>query len=99
MASRSKRRTENVEGDFYVDSTCIDCDTCRWMVPEVFDRSGSQSRVHAQPAGPELQRAAFRALIACPTGSIGGPKGSGAAGGGAPKPPAPPGAGAPKGLC
>ncbi|KAL0872662.1 hypothetical protein Bca101_022367 [Brassica carinata] len=28
-----RRRSQNVEGDIFVDSTCIDCDTCRWMVP------------------------------------------------------------------
>lgn len=26
-------RPENVEGAFYVDHTCIDCDTCRMMAP------------------------------------------------------------------
>uniref|UniRef100_M4D4P8 Uncharacterized protein n=1 Tax=Brassica campestris TaxID=3711 RepID=M4D4P8_BRACM len=35
----SRRRTQNVEGDIYVDSTCIDCDTCRWMVPVRFNSS------------------------------------------------------------
>ena len=45
MASRSRRRTENAPGEFYVDSTCIHCNTCRWMAPEAFDRAGSQSRV------------------------------------------------------
>lgn len=31
-----RRRTQNVEGDIFVDNTCIDCDTCRWMVPVRF---------------------------------------------------------------
>ena len=31
------RRPENVPGDLFVDHTCIDCDTCRWMAPGVFD--------------------------------------------------------------
>ncbi len=35
MASLEKRRPENIAGNFYVDSTCIDCDTCRWMSPAV----------------------------------------------------------------
>jgi hypothetical protein len=38
MAHLEQRRTENISGDFFVDSTCIDCDTCRWMATEVFDR-------------------------------------------------------------
>ncbi|MGB5768342.1 MAG: ferredoxin, partial [Crocosphaera sp.] len=36
MATIEKRRSENIPGNFYVDSTCIDCDTCRWMSPTVF---------------------------------------------------------------
>jgi len=71
MASPARRRPENVAGDIYVDDTCIDCDTCRWMAPGTFDRAGEQSRVHQQPATPaELQRA-LMALVACPTASIG----------------------------
>ncbi len=36
MADPKKRVLENVPGDFFVDSTCIDCDACRkrsWPVP------------------------------------------------------------------
>ena len=29
MATLQRKRAENVEGNFYVDSSCIDCDTCR----------------------------------------------------------------------
>jgi glyoxylase-like metal-dependent hydrolase (beta-lactamase superfamily II)/ferredoxin len=71
MASRSKRRPENVPGDFFVDTTCIYCDTCRWMAPETFDDVGDMSRVHAQPADPASVRRALQALVACPTASIG----------------------------
>jgi glyoxylase-like metal-dependent hydrolase (beta-lactamase superfamily II)/ferredoxin len=65
------RLPANVPGPLYVDSTCIDCDTCRWIAPATFDRAGEQSRVSRQPAdADELQRA-LMALIACPTASIG----------------------------
>jgi len=70
MASSSKRLSTNVAGDVFVDSTCIDCGTCRWMAPDTFDRAGGFSRVHTQPAGPKLHRA-LMALVACPTASIG----------------------------
>lgn len=68
------RRRENVPGPAYVDSSCIDCDTCRWIAPETFSRVGSQSAVHAQPeAGTrEVAVAAAAAAVACPTGSIRG---------------------------
>ncbi|MES2200753.1 MAG: MBL fold metallo-hydrolase [candidate division FCPU426 bacterium] len=71
MAKETQRRTENVEGDFYVDSTCIDCDTCRWLAPGIFTRAGSMSAVHHQPQGEAETVEAFRALLACPTASIG----------------------------
>ncbi|HEX6883764.1 MAG TPA: MBL fold metallo-hydrolase [Planctomycetota bacterium] len=71
MASSARRLETNVPGDFFVDASCIDCDTCRWMAPATFDRAGEHSRVHRQPDSPADRAAAERALIACPTGSIG----------------------------
>jgi glyoxylase-like metal-dependent hydrolase (beta-lactamase superfamily II)/ferredoxin len=71
MATLNQRRSENVKGDFYVDRTCIDCDTCRWMAPDIFSRIGGQSAVHHQPTGEEERLHAMQALLACPTASIG----------------------------
>jgi glyoxylase-like metal-dependent hydrolase (beta-lactamase superfamily II)/ferredoxin len=71
MAHLNQRRPENVSGDFYVDRTCIDCDTCRWMVPEVFSSAGGQSAVHHQPANETERLRSLQALLACPTASIG----------------------------
>lgn len=52
-------------GGFYVDKTCIDCDTCRWMVPATFARVGEQSAVTAQPATAEQRHAALQ--VGCGT--------------------------------
>ena len=71
MASPERRLRSNAPGDVYVDDSCIDCGTCRWMAPAVFGARGGQSRVHTQPASPRAERAALRALLACPTASIG----------------------------
>lgn len=71
MAHLTNRRSQNVTGDFYVDSSCIDCDTCRWMSPEIFSREGSQSIVFHQPLNETERLHAMQALLACPTGSIG----------------------------
>ncbi len=71
MAHLNQRRSQNVNGDFYVDSTCIDCDTCRWMTPEVFSRVDEQSVVYHQPTNEAERLAALEALLACPTSSIG----------------------------
>ncbi len=71
MAKPELRLPTNAPGDFFVDSSCIDCDACRWIAPDTFDRAGEHSRVRRQPASADELAAALRALIACPTGSIG----------------------------
>jgi glyoxylase-like metal-dependent hydrolase (beta-lactamase superfamily II)/ferredoxin len=71
MAHLNQKRSQNVDGDFYVDSSCIDCDTCRWMAPGVFTEVGEQSAVYHQPENLDERRMALQALLACPTGSIG----------------------------
>jgi ferredoxin len=71
MAHLNKRRAENVNGDFYVDTTCIDCDTCRWMAPSVFTEDGEQSAVYQQPTNEVERLMALQALLSCPTSSIG----------------------------
>src|SRR5947208_4147802 len=71
MANPKKRVPENVPGDFFVDSTCIDCDACRQIAPSVFGEAADTSFVKAQPAASADRRQALQALLACPTGSIG----------------------------
>jgi glyoxylase-like metal-dependent hydrolase (beta-lactamase superfamily II)/ferredoxin len=71
MANPNKRVPENVQGDFFVDSTCIDCDACRQIAPAVFGEAAETSFVKAQPNSADARRQAVRALLACPTGSIG----------------------------
>lgn len=71
MANRLKSLPENVPGDFFVDSTCIDCDTCRQLAPNVFGETGEFSFVHTQPQTADQRRQALQALVCCPTGSIG----------------------------
>ena len=71
MARIERRLPQNVEGEFYVDDTCIDCDACRQIAPETFRDHGDQSSVGRQPDTPEDIHRALMALVACPTASIG----------------------------
>ena len=71
MADFKKKVLENIEGEFFVDSTCINCDTCRQLAPGLFEDAGETSFVQAQPQKSEEFRKAIQALITCPTGSIG----------------------------
>ncbi len=71
MANPQKAVADNVAGDFFVDTTCINCDTCRQLAPMVFRDSGDFSAVFSQPQTDAEVVAATRALLCCPTGSIG----------------------------
>ena len=71
MALLELKHDSNVNGEFFVDTTCIDCDLCRQIAPETFTDIGDQSAVHHQPETSEEEFAALKALITCPTSSIG----------------------------
>lgn len=71
MALPSRRLDTNVAGDFFVDDSCINCDACRQIAPDVFGEIGDQSAVISQPRDGVERLAAQKALISCPTASIG----------------------------
>jgi glyoxylase-like metal-dependent hydrolase (beta-lactamase superfamily II)/ferredoxin len=70
MADPNKAVSFNTEGNYYVDSTCIDCGTCYWIAPEVYQREQGQSCIIKQPEQKE-EKKALEALFSCPTNSIG----------------------------
>jgi glyoxylase-like metal-dependent hydrolase (beta-lactamase superfamily II)/ferredoxin len=73
MARLADRLPENAEGEFFVDSSCIDCAVCRTVAPVSFarsDRAGA-SIVARQPQDEADVLRAKMALVACPTSSIG----------------------------
>jgi len=72
MAQRSRRHPENAPGPFFVDDACIDCDASRQCAPSIFGiASDGRSIVLRQPASDDERRAAARAMLICPTASIG----------------------------
>ncbi|MFN8576813.1 MAG: MBL fold metallo-hydrolase [Candidatus Sericytochromatia bacterium] len=71
MANILNKHPKNIDGNFFVDTSCIDCDTCRWIAPEVFNDNGEQSIVYHQPENQEQKIKALQALLSCPTASIG----------------------------
>src|SRR5262245_60324929 len=71
MANLQHRLPENGPGDFFVDSTCIDCDTCSQLAPAIFRDHGDQCSVYHQPENAADTKRALMALVSCPTGSIG----------------------------
>jgi glyoxylase-like metal-dependent hydrolase (beta-lactamase superfamily II)/ferredoxin len=71
MANVQRRLPENVPGDFFVDDTCIDCNTCSQLAPTVFREYDEYCSVHHQPENKDDERLALMSLVAGPTGSIG----------------------------
>jgi ferredoxin len=65
--AQKEPRQGNVSGQFFVDKTCIDCDTCRWMAPSTFARVGNGSAVIHQPETREERIQAIQATLSCPT--------------------------------
>ena len=55
MADRADIQPENVEGKYYVDEQCIDCDLCREEAPNNFTRQETEgySYVYKQPENEE----------------------------------------------
>jgi len=71
MARLSERLPDNVPGDFYVDRSCIDCDTCTRIAPGLFAPADDHSFVSRQPGDASERLRALMALVSCPTASIG----------------------------
>ncbi len=73
MATLSDRIPDNVSGRYYTDSSCIDCDQCRVIAPDLFGRNDDTgvSFVKQQPVTGEEIALAEEALAACATESIG----------------------------
>ena len=73
MADKNSRQPENVPGKWYVDTSCVPCNSCMDEASNLLRYSADQSHVYffKQPATPEEEQCAQRALEICPTGSIG----------------------------
>ena len=73
MADRTDRYPDNVPGEFYVDTNCIDCDVCRDSAPDNFTRNDEEgySYVYKQPATDAERAECEQALGECPVEAIG----------------------------
>ena len=73
MADAANKYSDNVEGKFFVDDQCIDCDLCRETAPANFKRNddGGHSYVYKQPETPEEEALSQEAMDGCPVEAIG----------------------------
>jgi ferredoxin len=73
MAELENKYPENVEGEYYVDDQCIDCDLCRETAPSNFTRQEDEgySYVYKQPETDEEKAECEEAMDGCPVEAIG----------------------------
>jgi glyoxylase-like metal-dependent hydrolase (beta-lactamase superfamily II)/ferredoxin len=71
MADKKKIAPGNVDGDFFVDTSCISCGNCRDLAPANFAKSGKFYVINKQPENDLELDEVLGALICCPLGSIG----------------------------
>ncbi len=73
MADNTDKVEGSVDGKFFVDSNCIDCDLCRQTAPENFERNEDEgfTFVNKQPENDEEEQACVDAMEECPTEAIG----------------------------
>jgi glyoxylase-like metal-dependent hydrolase (beta-lactamase superfamily II)/ferredoxin len=71
MANLKKILPVNMEGNFYVDSSCINCSVSRHYAPDIFGDSGDHAFVKRQPVNEKEELAVKQALLACPVAAIG----------------------------
>lgn len=72
MARIADRHPENVDGDWFVDTTCIDCDAARQVAPDLLVRAADGTSVFVkQPETDDELAQAWRAVQVCPTRSVG----------------------------
>lgn len=71
MAKLSERNPASAPGDWYIDKRCIDCGASRDVAPGLVVLRKGKSVFARQPANEEEERAAWRAVLVCPTASVG----------------------------
>ena len=73
MANFAERVPDNQPGPYFVDSSCIDCDTCRCISPELFRRNDEEgySYVQRQPQCSTEEQQMEEAMDCCPVDAIG----------------------------
>ena len=73
MADTNDKNPRNIPGKYYTDHSCIDCDLCREIAPEIFKRDDEEGLTYVwhQPVTQEDFAQAELARDNCPTETIG----------------------------
>jgi len=70
MADPQKRHPQNVPGPWFVDRSCISCDTCTDVSPEIFGRDADRKAFVREHRPADVSLFEF-ALESCPVEAVG----------------------------
>ncbi len=70
MANASKKHPQNAAGPWFVDHTCISCDTCTDISPEIFGRDVNR-KAFVREHRPEEASLFVFAKESCPVEAVG----------------------------
>ncbi|HLW57481.1 MAG TPA: ferredoxin [Bacteriovoracaceae bacterium] len=73
MADKNAKFSQNVDGAYYVDDSCIACDACCVEAPRFFAMNDDEGHAYVmlQPQTPDEIEEAENARAACPVEAIG----------------------------
>lgn len=73
MADKTRKFSQNVEGKYYVDEECIDCNLCSEISPDNFRVNPEEGYdyVHKQPSTNQEAELCQEAMESCPVEAIG----------------------------
>jgi glyoxylase-like metal-dependent hydrolase (beta-lactamase superfamily II) len=71
MPKLADRNPASAPGDWYIDRRCIDCGASREVAPGLIVHRRGKSVFARQPGNEDEERAAWRAVLVCPTASVG----------------------------
>lgn len=72
MANFKDQHPQNAPGPVFTDLSCIDCGTCFHLGAEIFEEGPDEKSVVIKQPGNEAEwKQAKRAILSCPTNSIG----------------------------
>jgi ferredoxin len=67
----AERHPLNVEGRYYVDTTCVHCDLCHEIAPDHFTQgTAGEGYVIKQPSEASQESLCQSARTSCPVGAI-----------------------------
>ncbi len=70
MADPKSRHPKNAPGRWFVDGSCISCDTCTDISPEIFGRD-EERLAYVRELRPDEEKLFRFALESCPVEAIG----------------------------